>query len=196
MNNKILLPLLCCLLLAGCAQDKVILLPQGDGSPSAITVRAKKGGEILLDKPYATAKTTGSDTPGVSISDPADIEKRYKAVNNALPPRPRTYIVYFESGQSQLTNESQNRLAEIIRSIRSLPAFEIVVTGHTDSVGSLASNDQISRERATLIRNLMTDRGIPPGKIETIGRGKRELLIPTADNVPEARNRRVEIRVK
>jgi outer membrane protein OmpA-like peptidoglycan-associated protein len=205
MTIKHILPLALVLLLGACAQDKVILLPQPDGSPSAITVRAKKGGEVLLAQPYATAETSrnklaelvGSPIqPSVSVSDPAEVAKRYKAVNDALPARPKTHIVYFETGQTCLTSESFARLDDIIKEILALPAAEVVVTGHTDSVGSISANDRISQERAELIRDTLIDRGIPEERIEAVGRGKRQLLVPTADGVAEARNRRVEIRLK
>ena len=43
---------------------------------------------------------------------------------------------------------------------------------------------------------MMIGLGIPSERITAAGRGKRELLVPTEDNVPEPRNRRVEINVR
>jgi outer membrane protein OmpA-like peptidoglycan-associated protein len=71
-----------------------------------------------------------------------------------------------------------------------------VVIGHTDSVGTLAYNDRLSLARAERVREMLVAMGIPAARIQAAGRGKRELLVPTDDNVAEARNRRVEINVR
>jgi flagellar motor protein MotB len=46
------------------------------------------------------------------------------------------------------------------------------------------------------MRELLIERGLPGERIQAAGRGKRELLVPTEDNVSEPRNRRVEINVR
>lgn len=193
------------LLLAACAQDRVILLPQPDGSPSAVLFQPKRGGQAILAQPYATVESSRNylsellNTPNeltTHLSDPAEVARRYKALADALPMRPKTFIVYFESGEGRLTAESEARMAEILAALKSLPAPELVITGHTDSVGSISANDQISEKRAEIIRNRLIEQGVPAKRMEAIGRGKRQLLIPTADGVPEAQNRRVEIRLK
>ena len=50
--------------------------------------------------------------------------------------------------------------------------------------------------RAERLRQMLVGLGIPAERIQIAGRGKRELLVPTDDNVPEPRNRRVEISVR
>ena len=45
------------------------------------------------------------------------------------------------------------------------------------------------------MREMLVELGIPSERIQAAGRGKRELLVPTEENVSEARNRRVELRV-
>ena len=76
------------------------------------------------------------------------------------------------------------------------PLPDIMVIGHTDTVGGLEYNDRLSRARAERLRDLLAELGIPAARIEAAGRGKRELLVPTEENVSEARNRRVEINVR
>ena len=68
--------------------------------------------------------------------------------------------------------------------------------GHTDTVGADTFNDRLSLARAQRMRELIVGMGIPSERIEAAGRGKRELLVPTGDNVAEPRNRRVEINVR
>jgi outer membrane protein OmpA-like peptidoglycan-associated protein len=80
--------------------------------------------------------------------------------------------------------------------MRTRPVPDIVVTGHTDTVGTGEYNDKLSMQRAERVKAFLTGIGIPPDRIQTAGRGERELLVPTADNIDEPRNRRVEINVR
>jgi OOP family OmpA-OmpF porin len=72
----------------------------------------------------------------------------------------------------------------------------VLVIGHTDRVGTDPFNDALSKARAEVVRRALVARGIAPGNIVVVGRGKREPIVPTADGVAEARNRRVEILVR
>jgi len=80
--------------------------------------------------------------------------------------------------------------------MRARPVPDIAVTGHTDTVGTSEYNDRLSMQRAERVKGFLTGIGIPSDRIQTAGRGKRELLVPTADNIDEPRNRRVEINVR
>lgn len=73
---------------------------------------------------------------------------------------------------------------------------EIVVTGHTDTVGATTRNDELSLSRALQVRQLFLARDFPPNRIEAVGRSEREPAVPTADEVAEPRNRRVTIQVR
>ena len=76
------------------------------------------------------------------------------------------------------------------------PVPDVLIVGHTDTVGSDARNDALSRQRAEVVRQALIARGIPAKDIAVAGRGKREPIVATGDNVAEARNRRVEILVR
>jgi outer membrane protein OmpA-like peptidoglycan-associated protein len=72
---------------------------------------------------------------------------------------------------------------------------EISVIGHTDRVGKLEANDALSLKRAEAVGEQLKAAGIL-APMEFAGRGEREPLIPTADEVPEPANRRVEINLR
>ena len=73
---------------------------------------------------------------------------------------------------------------------------EITVIGHTDRVGSVPDNDALALQRAMAVRVRLLRAGIGNDNIEVVGRGEREPLIVTADEVVEPRNRRVEIAIR
>ena len=86
--------------------------------------------------------------------------------------------------------------AAIRQEIAGRPAFEVMVIGHTDTVGGLEANDMLSLKRAATVREILIAAGVPVGKIEIAGRGEREPLLKTADEVAEPKNRRVEISIR
>jgi outer membrane protein OmpA-like peptidoglycan-associated protein len=77
--------------------------------------------------------------------------------------------------------------------IKQRPVYEIEVIGFTDAVGDLPYNQALSLRRAAAIRDALVRDGIDRRTISIAGRGKRDLLVPTRDQIPEPRNRRVEI---
>jgi outer membrane protein OmpA-like peptidoglycan-associated protein len=73
---------------------------------------------------------------------------------------------------------------------------ELFIVGHTDTQGAGPANDALSLRRAQDVQAMFVQRGFPANRIESAGRGERELAVPTPDNVAEPRNRRVEILVR
>ncbi len=194
--SKLLLTLLVgALLAAGCASERVILLPSADGRPGVVIVRDQSG-EVLLNQPYAgTVRRAGSVSGYQSSAE--EINERFADTLAALPARAVSYTVYFESGSSDtLTSESLLEFDKVKADLAKRPAGEIRVIGHTDRVGSIQSNDAFSLKRAAAVRELLIGAGVKLEVIETAGRGEREPLVATEDEVAEAKNRRVEISVR
>jgi len=187
------------LLMAGCSTPgtRVILLPQEDGSPSAVTVRTQ-GGEQLVTQPYqrATAPAGTKEAASLDRADPAEVRASNKTLFDLAPPKPERFDLFFDAGGTALTAESTRALDGVVSAALNRPGADITVTGHTDTRGSTGDNDALSMRRAQEIRQLLASRGFPANRIEAIGRGERELAVQTADNVDEPRNRRVVIVVR
>jgi outer membrane protein OmpA-like peptidoglycan-associated protein len=186
-------------LLAACSTPgtRVVLLPQADGTPSAVVVRAKDGEEIL-SKPYqrATAAVGARGAPVVDQADVAKVQAENKPLFDMRPPLPQRYTVFFEVGGTTLTPASQQIMNEALAAALARSGGDIVVTGHTDTKGSGEQNDLLSRRRAQEVAQLFVERQFPANRIEAVGRGERDLAVPTADEVDEPLNRRVTIEVR
>ena len=176
--------------------DTIVLLPEKDGRATAVTV-TQGPSQVVLDRPYAAASAAaGGGGVRPSQSSAAEVQARFGAALAALPPRPASFVLYFVEGRDTLTDESKAVVERVFAEIAARPAPDIAVIGHTDSVGSATANDALSLQRAEAIRRELLQRGIVPENVQASGRGERELLVPTADNVAEPRNRRVEIIVR
>ncbi|CAN7439483.1 OmpA family protein [Polaromonas sp. LjRoot131] len=199
---SLFMPVALVLLLAACSTPgtRVVLLPQEGGAPSAVVVRAKAGPgvETTLTQPYhrATAASGAAGAPKLDQADPAQVQAEHRALFEMAPPRPQRYTLYFDAGGTVLTAESQKILEEVLAAALARSGGDMVITGHTDTVGSGASNDALSAERAQQVRQMLAGRQFPAERIEAAGRGERDLAVPTADEVDEPRNRRVTIEVR
>lgn len=178
------------------APDRVVLLPGPDGTVGAVTVRSTSG-EKLLNTAYAGAEVVKDGAIVVRQETAAAVQSRYGALLGAQPPRPQSFTVHFLSGSAtELTAESKPAIEEIKAALILRPAPEITVIGHTDRVGKVDANDALARKRAEVVRDILLASGVRALSLDVAGRGEREPVVPTADEVPEARNRRVEISVR
>jgi outer membrane protein OmpA-like peptidoglycan-associated protein len=180
----------------GVKDNLVVVVPGADGHVGAVTVTDARG-ETVLDQPYAAATAgrgaTRSDRVEITA---AQVDAIFGQARAAQPKPPVAFRLYFLSETDQLTPESTVAFEGVFTEIASRAAADTVVTGHTDTAGTDAYNDALALNRASAVRAMLIARGLPPESIATAARGKRELLIPTADQVHEPRNRRVEITVR
>lgn len=177
------------------AADKVVLLPGPDGAVGRVVISTPQG-EQEISHAYQTAavQANGSVRTGSESAD--SVAERYGTLLQAQPRRPASYLLYFYTGTDELTADSQAALAALRQDVASRPVPEILVIGHTDRVGSEEANEALSLQRAQMVAALLRQLGVQPKSLEVTGRGERDLLQPTVDDVDEPRNRRVEVLVR
>jgi len=186
----------CALVLAACAgpKESVVLLPSPTGESTAVTV-TRGSEQVVLSQPYAAARV-GRGGPEAFQSSAEDVNTRYGSAIAAQPLPPARFTLYFIENKDELTDESKKIVDSVFAEIAKRPVPDVMIIGHTDTVGSDAANDALSRQRAEVVRSAFVARGLANDKAITVGRGKRELAVPTGDGVSEPRNRRVEILVR
>jgi len=188
---------------AGCAHsperhtgpELFAVIPGEGGHVGTIVVRAD-GPEQVLDEAYEASRVGTDGRPTAAKLSAEEIRRDFGGTIDALPGRPASFTLYFLEGKDELTPASRVEMEKVFAELKRRPAPDIVVIGHTDTVGSVTSNDKLSLARAERMRELMVGLGLPAERIQSAGRGERELLVPTEDNTSEPRNRRVEISVR
>ncbi|MFG6416450.1 OmpA family protein [Roseateles sp. DC23W] len=99
--------------------------------------------------------------------------------------------VSFDTGRADIKPQMRPVLDEVARSLDG--NVNVTIVGHTDSTGSDAINDPLSRERAMSVRDYLSARGLQPSRVSTTGRGSREPVASNDTDTGRAANRRVEI---
>lgn len=186
------------LALAACGTSaRFVLLEEEDGSVGSITVRNQAGSQTIGEARTGTRVGGLVGAPGAPQAvEHREIEATWGPALAASPMRPRTFLFYFLFASDELTAQSRAQLPLILDSIRRFPAPEVAVVGHTDRVGPEVVNARLGLERADRIRDVLLQEGIEPALLEVTSHGEANPLIPTEDEVPEPRNRRVEVTVR
>lgn len=176
-------------------KSTVILLPDEDGNVGEISISNNTETQTV-NTAFAAIEVSGTDSKlAMKLVDADDIQERYKATLAAQPKMVTNYILYFESGTSVLTRDSETKIPAILDDINSRKVFEAYIVGHTDTVGSNDANHRLGMERADIVKKIMQEQYSYKGEIKVTSHGEGSLLIPTADNIDEPKNRRVEIEI-
>jgi len=183
------------LILSGCgATRSIVLMPDSDGHVGQAEV-STFGGRLLLNKSGDMTHVTHPNVPPSSAvkADPAYIAKTFGEALSVEPAPSSRFTLLFESGTTILTKDSIKDIANIVATSKQRGAINILIRGHTDSVGSDVINDKLAMDRAERIKAMVIQHGIDPGLISVSSYGKNDPAIPTQDGVAESRNRRVEV---
>jgi adhesin transport system outer membrane protein len=171
----------------------VVLVPSPDGTVGKVTVQGKDGKEQVLDQARQAATTDGQAVKE-SVGD-AKLERDFGGAMKARPQVPEHFVLYF-SDQTTLTPESQAQIPRILEAAQGRPVPDVVVIGHTDTLGSPAYNEKLAMRRVNTVADALNQAGLKAHTLATESRGKRDLLVKTPDNTFEPRNRRVEVSVR
>jgi outer membrane protein OmpA-like peptidoglycan-associated protein len=155
------------------------------------------------------APSAGSDVVTASTSSPAPgAPKAAKqasptvtahatapAASTAEAPSINLYVP-FDNGSAELTPAAIAALDELGKALSSsaLSGYKFKIEGHTDTVGSKNYNLELSDRRANAVSAYLEQKfGVSQTRLETVGVGEAHLLVPTPEQTPEPRNRRVTV---
>ncbi|RXR02034.1 OmpA family protein [Pseudoxanthomonas composti] len=183
------------LLLSGCAAapTRITLLPDQDGHLGAVSIATAQGQE-RIDQAYGSVAVERA-TAAPAAARPVDrqaFESSHRALLQAQPTPPRSFVLNFKFDSMELTAESKKLLPQVLEVVRSRLPTEVTVFGYADSAGAADYNLALSAERARAVEKLL--RQIDPAlPVEVQYFGDKAPLVPTRPGVPEPRNRRAEI---
>ncbi len=103
------------------------------------------------------------------------------------------YGIEFDTGKATLKPEAEKVLGQVLALLKKQPDWKLKIEGHTDSTGTKAGNQALSRQRADAVVAWLVKSGVAPARLTAAGLGDTQ---PIADNTTadgRARNRRVEL---
>ena len=102
--------------------------------------------------------------------------------------------IFFDSESTAISSEQLSTLQEYADILKMRPDMKLLVEGHTDASGPPEYNLALSERRAFAVGSTLIAAGVPSEQITTRGFGESRPAVPSAEGVPIAQNRRVEIR--
>jgi len=105
----------------------------------------------------------------------------------------KTYVVFFDFNKSNLTDEAEAIVTKAVKTAKENNFVKVLITGHTDTVGSHSYNQALSERRAQSVKDEMVRQGMDGDGIDTVGKSFDDPLVPTGPGVREPQNRRAVI---
>jgi outer membrane protein OmpA-like peptidoglycan-associated protein len=109
--------------------------------------------------------------------------------------------VTFESGllfdfdSDVVKGNARSNLRTLANSLEQYPKSNLLIVGHTDSVGTHAYNEDLSRRRAAAAAAALITDGVAASRVQTLGLGETEPVNPANTDAARAQNRRVEVAI-
>jgi outer membrane protein OmpA-like peptidoglycan-associated protein len=104
--------------------------------------------------------------------------------------------VNFEFNKATLTKDSERILWRAYNAMVANPDVRVVISGHTDNVGSQKYNQALSLRRAQSVKNWLVKEGIASNRMRTVGKGLNEPVASNETDAGRAENRRIEFFVE
>jgi len=101
--------------------------------------------------------------------------------------------VLFATGKADLSANANKSVATLAEFLRRNPNRNVLIEGHTDSVGKDDYNLALSRKRADSVKDKLVEDGIEAGRITTVGYGKTFPVASNDTKAGKAQNRRVDV---
>jgi len=175
----------------------VVLLPDSETGVVGRVLVSNDAGSTELASARDPTRVAADQPPGpVTTLGEAELERLFGEALAALPPPAKRFTLNFRFESDELTDEARALLPEILKAVTERAVPDVVVVGHTDTMGARQKNFELGLKRAATVRNLLVEVGLDTSAIEVTSHGERDLLIQTADETLEPRNRRVEIAVR
>jgi len=146
-----------------------------------------------------------AEAPGyIPVSENLDLThtEEYKELERDLTLVPiergqtiRLNNIFFETAKADLRPESFAELDRVVQILHDNQTMEIEIDGHTDNVGSPATNKLLSEARATSVQTYIKNKGIPATRLRAKGFGETKPIATNATDEGRQQNRRVEFTI-
>ncbi len=199
MIIKILTLLLTFSLLAACCPTgtTVVLIPDAGGKIGRVSVATKAGSALLTHANESTSAIKTDEQPSQrELLPQKKINDIFGATLAKEPAPPEHFRLYFASGSADLAGQTSDELAKAKASMQTRKSCDMSVIGHSDTVGDNSTNRGLSLKRAENVANALRNSGVTANCFDIRYYGENDPLVPTADNVDEPRNRRVEVEIR
>ena len=138
---------------------------------------------------------------GAGLSGCGCVQQGMKGEAAPPPPAPTslettgsvTLNIEFDTGKWDIKPKYDNEIKQVADFMKAHPETKVVIQGHTDNVGTEASNIKLSQERADSVKAYLVDKfGIASDRLRAVGYGPNKPIASNDTEEGRQKNRRVE----
>ena len=177
-------------------RDLIVLLPDSDTKTTGAANVSNPLGAVDLAAERDAALVTPGSAPVLTKLSADEVNRIFGDALSALPPAPRRFTLLFRFESDELTEQSQALIPQVLAAVKEHAVQDVIVVGHTDTMGTQQANYALGLKRAMMVRNILVASGLDGATIDVTSVGELDPLVKTPDDTPEPRNRRVEIAVR
>jgi outer membrane protein OmpA-like peptidoglycan-associated protein/osmotically-inducible protein OsmY len=166
-----------------------------EAPPSVAPATAAAGPDAAAATPAPVAEAEApvpAATPPAAPPSEADAKSCQARLMNLVHATP----IQFEFGSAALAAESSKILDALAAAANGCPSVSFTVSGHTDDIGLVSHNRELSRRRAQAVVDYLSHAGIGAGRLTAVGYGESRPLAPNDSDEGRAKNRRIEFDLK
>ena len=197
MIFRILLSILVVNILVACSGTTVVLVPDANGKVGQVDLTTKAGTTRLskANESAEASKAEKAPSQPEELSE-SNIKDMFSETLDKEPKPPEHFVFHFTTGSAEILPDEKAQIVEAKSAIDARNSCDISVIGHSDTIGDNAINEDVSLQRADAVINALVESGVDKHCMDRRYYGENDLKIPTADNVNEPQNRRVEIEIR
>ena len=180
------------------AVEEAPVVMEVEATPVIQTAPVKKA---PVEEEVVKEKTNSIEVVKLDDDDDGVINEKDKCPNTSSDfmvdgygcPQTMVLNIKFPFGKARVTDEIIEEVKDFAQFLQDNPGYQVIIYGHTDSIGSEEFNQKLSKERADVVKEALVRYDISEIRLTAIGKGEKE---PIADNMYEdgrAKNRRIEI---
>lgn len=158
------------------------------GGSNSKTETDKPAAAGKKDAPSATEKKNAKQAG--ELSQVAEVKNTAEGILVSLKGD-----ILFSKGKADLSAEAKDRVAKLGAVLAKYPGDTVVVTGYTDSTGSVSVNQKLSEARAKAVREALLSSQVPASSVTAVGKGSADPMGDNRTAEGRAKNRRVEIKI-
>lgn len=167
---------------------------EGRQSPLFAHVPIYKERLTDVQRKIDTKQVVSANEIAGSLSSPEISTRNKRGIRNVMKKPQVDLNINFAKNSDEVTGDSMQQLENVAQALKnnSLTNSKIVIEGHTDADGGADYNKSLSERRAQKVREILTARyGIPPTRLEIVGRGMSAPVASNQEEFGKALNRRV-----
>ncbi len=188
--RRYILPLsFSCIILVSCS-------PRHHHAPSPLVTEKD---QLLqqTNRSYSDASILGSGASLIDISSPASFLESAKSIDGIEVDEETGVLrmkhsVLFDFNSYHVKEEAIRPLSELVEVFSRHGEGRLLITGHTDNIGSTSYNKRLSLKRAEAVSSVLKDLGLTEEQLSTAGKGSSDPVATNKTELGRSKNRRVE----